>query len=107
LQYTNFPRMACDSVCVKNWSAPVGIRLQRFARLESGGTPTTAPAAYAERSPLDLSSAIARSCVPLQVWWSTADEIVVDSNRQSGALFDRVRKLNPRAPVSGYIGYWI
>src|SRR5439155_1382547 len=87
LQYRNFARLTCGKTCMRNWNGPLGLRLQRFARMEIGGSPTTASAAYAARSPLDVAAAIARSCVPLQIWWSTADKVVVDSDRQSGALF--------------------
>jgi poly(3-hydroxybutyrate) depolymerase len=107
LQYRNFPRLKCDDVCVRNWNGPLALRLQHFARMEIGGSPRTAPAAYAARSPLDFAAAIARSCVPLQIWWSAADQVVVDSDRQSGTLFRRVRELNVHAPVAAYRGYWI
>ena len=107
LQYRNFARLTCGETCMRNWNGPLGLRLQRFARMEIGGSPTTASAAYAARSPLDVAAAIARSCVPLQIWWSTADKVVVDSDRQSGALFRRVRKLNEHAPVAAYSGSWI
>jgi hypothetical protein len=49
---------------------------------------------------------IARSGVPLQIWWSTEDRIVFDQEHQSGALFDRLLRLNPCAPVSTYVGRW-
>jgi len=47
--------------------------LQWAAREEVGGTPARDPRAYAKRSPLDDARAIARSGVPLQLWWSTRD----------------------------------
>jgi pimeloyl-ACP methyl ester carboxylesterase len=106
-QYRNFPRLQCDDACLRKWKEPLGLGLQRLARIEVGGSPATKPDAYAARSPLDSAAAIARSCVPLQIWWSTADLVVVDSDRQSGALFRRVRELNAHAPVAAYRGSWI
>ena len=32
--------------------------------------------------------------------------MVVDSSKQSGALFERIKAANPEAPVSGYVGPW-
>jgi pimeloyl-ACP methyl ester carboxylesterase len=105
-QYRNFPQLRCKAACLRSWNGPIGFGLQRMARTEVGGSPLTAPAAYAARSPLTFASAIAASCVPLQIWWSRTDRIVVDSSKQSGALFHRIRKLNHRAPVTGYTGSW-
>jgi hypothetical protein len=45
--------------------------------------------------------------VPLQVWWSTADRIVRDQQLQSGRFFWTVKRLNPVAPIEGYVGLWI
>jgi hypothetical protein len=44
--------------------------------------------------------------VPLQIWWSRTDRIVVDSSKQSGSLFEIIRSANPQAPVSGHVGSW-
>jgi hypothetical protein len=106
LQYRNFLRLTCSSACEKGWGMPLGLALQELARQEVGGTPLTAKAQYAARSPLSYARAIATSCVPLQIWWSRTDRVVVDSSQQSGAIFHGVRKLNHRAPVTGYIGSW-
>jgi poly(3-hydroxybutyrate) depolymerase len=106
LQYRNFTRLTCSVACEKAWGGPLGLALQELARAEVGGTPVTATARYAARSPLHYARVIAASCVPLQIWWSRTDRVVVDSSKQSGALFRRVRKLNPRAPVTGYTGSW-
>jgi pimeloyl-ACP methyl ester carboxylesterase len=105
-QYRNFPRLGCKAACLRQWNGPIGFGLQRKARLEVGGSPRTARAAYAARSPLTYASAIAASCVPVQIWWSLSDRIVVDSSKQSGSLFRRIRNANPNAPVSGYVGSW-
>jgi poly(3-hydroxybutyrate) depolymerase len=83
-----------------------GSRLQALARAEVGGSPRVDPGAYAIRSPLDLARAIAFSGVPLQIWWSTRDRVVVDLRHQSGALYRELRELNPRAPVVQVVGEW-
>jgi hypothetical protein len=71
-----------------------------------GGSPHKTPKAWARRSPLTYSRQIAASCVPLQLWWSVADRIVLDQHRQSGRLFYELRRLNPLAPVEAHTGYW-
>ncbi len=71
-----------------------------------GSTPAENPRAWAARSPLDHAKAIAFSGVPLQIWWSRTDQVVVDQARQSGALFATLCRLNPHAPVSEYVGAW-
>jgi poly(3-hydroxybutyrate) depolymerase len=85
---------------------PRGRGLQALARLEVGGTPRTNPTAYALRSPLHWAREIARSGVPLQMWWSDADEIVVDQGTQSGRLFDELVRLQPRARLEKKTGSW-
>jgi hypothetical protein len=86
------------------------LRFGRFlrwaARREVGGTPARDPRAYAERSPVDDARAIARSGVPLQLWWSTRDRVVVDQAEQSGLLYRRVEADGPRAPVDAFVGTW-
>jgi len=84
---------------------PTG-ELQAAMRTEVGGTPAQTPAAYTARSPLAFAATIARAGVPLQIWWSTKDKIVVDQKHQSGTLFRTLRELGPTAPLSGYIGRW-
>ena len=106
LQYRNFPRVACKAACRRAWSGPIGITLQKFARTEVGGTPQAAPAKYASRSPLSFAGRIARSCVPLQIWWSRSDRTVVDSWNQSGRLFQEIKSANSQAPLLGYVGSW-
>ncbi len=80
--------------------------LQWAARLEVGGTPWRDPRAYELRSPLDFARAIARSGVPLELWWSTRDRVVVDQAEQSGLLYRRIRADEPRAPVYAFVGTW-
>jgi pimeloyl-ACP methyl ester carboxylesterase len=105
-QYRNFPRMPCDKACRKQFKGGVGRMLQSLARKELGGTPNTRPAVYAVRSPVTYVRSIATSCVPLQLWWSSADRIVMNQAQQSAALFKRIMQLNPKAPVQAYVGYW-
>jgi pimeloyl-ACP methyl ester carboxylesterase len=105
-QYRNFRRLACDLRCRRGWHGPVGIVLQALARREVGGTPESAPAAYAARSPITYARTIAGSCTPLQLWWSRTDQIVVDSPLQSGALARRLRHVGTRAPFEELSGTW-
>jgi poly(3-hydroxybutyrate) depolymerase len=83
-----------------------GEELQERARLEFGGTPLSDPRAYRIRSPLDWARQIAFSGVPLQIWWSRRDRIVVDQAHESGALYRDILRLNPGAPVVEVIGNW-
>src|SRR5262249_10532265 len=83
-----------------------GTHLQWIAREEVGGTPSRDPRAYAARSPLDDARAIADSGVPLQLWWSTKDRIVVDQARQTGLLYRLIERDRPRAPVWRFVGTW-
>jgi poly(3-hydroxybutyrate) depolymerase len=83
-----------------------GRRLQLLARTEVGGTPAQKPGAYEQRSPVYFVDAIARSGVPLQLWWSDADEIVVGQDSQSGQFYRELRALHPRAAVEPVQGSW-
>lgn len=106
LQYRDFPRLACSKSCQKTWNGPIGKSLQELARHELGGPPAKAPYAYELRSPLTYARAIAFSHVPLQVWWSPRDRIVISQQRQAERFFNTIRKLNPKAEVVGYTGGW-
>ena len=90
----------------KRWGAPVGVCLQSSMRREVGSTPDTAPHLYAARSPLAQAQAIAASGVPLQIWWSSQDAIVIDQEHQSEALYDELRRLGTGAPLIAYSGRW-
>ena len=105
-QYRQFPRLQCGAGCRANLGASLGAVLQGLARTEIGGNPDDVPRAYAARSPLTYARALAESCVPLQLWWSRRDRIVVDPQRQSGRLLTMIRRLNPAAPVVGIEGTW-
>jgi poly(3-hydroxybutyrate) depolymerase len=83
-----------------------GLRLQRLARFEIGGPPRLDPRRYAARSPLALVRRIAFSGVPLELWWSRTDRVVVDQPAQSGLLFRTIEQLDPRAPVRQFVGRW-
>jgi len=83
-----------------------GAFLQAAMRREVGATPEADPGAYAQRSPLDFTAALARSNVPLQIWWSTRDRLVVDQRSHSGRLYSEIKRLNPDAPVQEVVGRW-
>ena len=80
--------------------------LQALARVEVGGTPRTAPEAYRLRSPMNWVEQVARSGVPLQIWWSDADEIVVDQRTQSARFFAELRRLEPQGRLEKVTGSW-
>jgi pimeloyl-ACP methyl ester carboxylesterase len=107
LQYRQFDRLRCNKLCLHDLGEPIGRRLRGLARTEIGGSPVGRPLAWRQRSPITYSRAIAASCVPLQLWWSPADRVVVDQQRQSGRLFWRLRRENPLGPISAYVGFWI
>jgi dipeptidyl aminopeptidase/acylaminoacyl peptidase len=83
-----------------------GARLQRLARYEVGGTPSRHPGEWAVRSPLEFARGIARSGVPLAIWWSVADRVITGERGQSGLLYREIERLNPKAPVVQVVGRW-
>jgi hypothetical protein len=80
--------------------------LQMLARFEVGGTPQSNPTGYVLRSPTHWLKEIARSGVPLQIWWSITDQIVVDQTHQSAHFYTELRKLRPRGRVEAVTGTW-
>jgi poly(3-hydroxybutyrate) depolymerase len=80
--------------------------LRGLMRIEIGGPPDELADSYEERSPLHFAEEIASSGVPLQIWWSTRDELVVDQRSQSGLLYARIKQLDPAAPVTKVVGTW-
>ncbi|HEX6700231.1 MAG TPA: hypothetical protein VF101_05815 [Gaiellaceae bacterium] len=80
--------------------------LRRLARYEIGGPPRADPERYELRSPSDVARAIAFSGVPLELWWSRRDDVVVDEADQSGRLYREIERLNPDAPVREFVGTW-
>jgi len=107
LQYRNFNRLRCKNACRTLLGERLGSTLRKLARREVGGGPGGYPGAYAARSPITHARSIAGSCVPLQLWWSVSDQIVVDQLSQSGRLFWELRRLNPGANVEAFVGFWI
>jgi pimeloyl-ACP methyl ester carboxylesterase len=106
LQYREFPRLGCDKRCLAHLQGKIGEMLQGMARREVGGSPWSARLAWKLRSPITYARRIATSHVPLELWWSSKDAIVLDQGRQSKRLFDEIRRLNPHAPVTAYQGFW-
>jgi hypothetical protein len=80
--------------------------LQALARLEVGGTPSSKTTEYVLRSPTHWVREVARAGVPLQLWWSDADEIVVGQQRQSGHFYEELRSLRPRGRIEAVEGSW-
>jgi dipeptidyl aminopeptidase/acylaminoacyl peptidase len=80
--------------------------LQMLARFEVGGTPRTNPRGYVLRSPTHWLAEIAAAGVPLQIWWSLADQIVIDQDHQSGHFYRELRKRRPRGRVEAVTGFW-
>ena len=105
-RYHQLPDVPCDATCLKRWGKPYGLVLQAAMRDEVGGAPKESPRRYTGRSAAAHAQTIASSGVPLQIWWSTEDLIVVDQKHQSRALFRELKRLNPCAPVSAYAGGW-
>jgi len=87
-------------------SLPYGRTLQALAREEIGGTPAQQPHAYAERSPDAYVDAIAFSGVPLQIYWSVGDRIIVDQPDEAGLLAAEIRSANPEARIWDFEGDW-
>ncbi len=81
-------------------------RLPALARIEFGGSPTQRPGAYAARSPAAHLTAIARSGIPIQLWWSHRDAVVTDQARQTGAFYERLISIAPNAHVQEIVGSW-
>jgi pimeloyl-ACP methyl ester carboxylesterase len=106
-QYVNFATFKCDKICRSHWGGSIGRTLQKFVRREVGGTPTTAPEEFAERSALTYAQAIATSGVRLQIWWSHADKVIVHPELHSGRLARLIRQINPNAPLTVHTGRWV
>jgi poly(3-hydroxybutyrate) depolymerase len=83
-----------------------GSSLRKLARIEIGGTPATNPRGYARRSPATYVNKIAFSGVPLEIWWSKKDQIVVNQNQESGRLYRAIVHANPTALATQYVGTW-
>jgi hypothetical protein len=105
-RYGQLPDVPCDEECLRRYGAPYGRVLQATMRREVGGTPEARPRAYAARSARRHAPAIAASGVPLQVWWSSGDQIVFDQERQSAALVRDLHELKTCGTVVAYAGTW-
>ncbi|HEY2371199.1 MAG TPA: hypothetical protein VGH82_01485 [Gaiellaceae bacterium] len=87
------------------WSVTAGEQqLPALARIEFGGAPAGAPALYAARSPIDFVGAIARSHIPIQLWWSRRDAVITDQTVQSERFYERLVGLGAR--VRRVVGDW-
>ncbi len=106
LRYGQSLELPTNAEFVKRWGASESTCLRSAMRREVGGTPADAARAFAARSPLSQAAAIARSGVPLQIWWSRKDRIVVHQKTQSGALYRTLLRLGASAPLEAYVGRW-
>jgi poly(3-hydroxybutyrate) depolymerase len=79
---------------------------QALARFEVGGAPHQNAPAYVLRSPTHWVRQVAASRVPLSIWWSTADQIVIDQTHQSAHFFAEVKKRRKRGRLEGRPGTW-
>jgi pimeloyl-ACP methyl ester carboxylesterase len=104
-RYRDFARLPCNRGCLSKWGDPLGLGLRRLARDEIGGTPRSAPRAYSRRSPIAYARSLAKSGVPLQLWWSRTDRVVRSAD-QSVPLARKLRRLNPHAPLHTVVGSW-
>jgi pimeloyl-ACP methyl ester carboxylesterase len=86
--------------------APRTRGLQVLCRFEVGGTPKTNPTAYVLRSPTHWIRETARSGVPLQLWWSLADQIILDQVHQTAHFYTELKKLRPKGRVEAVTGHW-
>jgi poly(3-hydroxybutyrate) depolymerase len=98
---TNFYRRYSDFGLVQRTR-----RLQALARQEVGGTPETNPRGYVLRSPSHWVKQVGASGVPLQIWWSDADEIVIDQRFQSQKFYEDVRKLRRHSRLEKVTRSW-
>jgi pimeloyl-ACP methyl ester carboxylesterase len=83
-----------------------GRLLQWLARQEIGGTPAHDPLAYALRSPDHYIEQIANSGVPLQLYWSPRDRVIVDQRLETRTLAIDVRRDDPDAQLWDFSGDW-
>lgn len=80
--------------------------IQKLALLEFGARPRGHRDLWADRSPIFYARALADSHVPLQIWWSPRDQIIVDQAQGAGLLYRAIKRLNPHAPVTQVVGTW-
>ena len=85
---------------------PHGRELQALARREVGGTPAQVPRAYALRSPDHYEEAIARSGVPLQLYWSSRDRIIRDQRLETNQLAVAIDRDDEHERLWDFHGDW-
>jgi pimeloyl-ACP methyl ester carboxylesterase len=105
-RYYAFSRLGCNAACLHRWRRRIGGSLQELARTEVGGPPGQYPRRYVMRSPQHFARRIARSGVPLELWWSRSDRVVANQDFQSRRLLATILRINPHAPVDGFEGTW-
>jgi poly(3-hydroxybutyrate) depolymerase len=79
---------------------------QARCRIEVGGTPSQFPEAYRVRSPTTYVRRIARSGVPLELWWSLRDRVIQNQADQAGRFYEQLKRADPEAPVVAVVGTW-
>jgi pimeloyl-ACP methyl ester carboxylesterase len=85
---------------------PGGRHLQALARREIGGTPEQVPGAYAVRSPDRYEEVIARSGVPLQLYWSSADRVIRDQSLETNELAIAIDRDDEHERLWDFHGDW-
>jgi pimeloyl-ACP methyl ester carboxylesterase len=83
-----------------------GRQLQQLAREEIGGTPAQEPLAYELRSPDHYVEQITSSGVPLQLYWSARDRVIVDQRLETRMLAIGVLRDDPDARLWDFSGDW-
>lgn len=105
-----FPRLAQTVIAMdaivdlpaRFWRLPVERQRAIFAECE--GTPATAPACFAERSPLNDAARLAASTSRLVLYWSSAD--AVSRADQLPALARAIHAASPERRFGVRIGTW-
>lgn len=88
------------------WSMGGGVVLAD-AQGRPADRPFAAVAGFSTRGrDVNAAQMSTRSHIPLQIWWSKRDRIVVDQAGQSGLLYRAIKRLAPRAPVVQIVGTW-
>jgi len=105
-RYRQLPGVPCNAACRARWGQPFGRVLQAALRREVGGSPDQRPEAYAARSAIRQVGSIASSGVPLQLWWSSNDQIVFDQAHQSARLARALERTRTCGAIVSYAGTW-
>ena len=86
-RYSDFARLSCNRGCLRKWGDPIGFGLRRLAREEIGGTPRSAPRAYARRSPIRYTRGL-----------GSAAPALVEQNRSRRQVLGPGRAARTQAP---------